>query len=386
MSLLLIATMAGMSLWFMAAAVLPDMAVEAGLSESRLALLSSVVPAGFALGALLFAATGVPDRLDPRYVFAFCALSTAILNALLMVAPIGGPLAVGLRFVTGIVMAGTWPISMKIAVGWSISKRGLLMGSLVAALVIGQAAPYLMAWIGGTNWRLALSFGSALAVVGAVAVLMTSLGPHHAHAPRFKTRALLLAWTIRPVRAAILGYLGHMWEFIAFWSWVGVMTTVSYSSSLDQAEATELGKLTAFLCILAASPACVLTGMIADKVGKARVAATALAVSGVAAVLTALTFGGPVFITFALVIVWGAAVVPDSPQFSAIVADYAPPELVGSLLTFQASLGFLLTALTVQIAPLIAGAFGWPALICILALGPVFGIWAIRPMLNSERS
>jgi MFS family permease len=376
--------MAGMSLWFMAAAVLPDMAAEGGLSEGRLALLSSVVPAGFALGAMLFSTTGIPDRFDPRHVFATCAVVTAVLNALLIVAPIGGAVAVGVRFVTGIVMAGTWPVSMKIAVGWGQSRRGLLMGSLVAALVIGQAAPYLMAWIGGTDWRFALLLGSGLALLGAVAVIMTSLGPHHARALRFETRGLLLAWTDRSVRAAILGYLGHMWEFIAFWSWAGVIAAASYSSTLDRAQAVEFGKLTAFLCILAASPACALTGLIADRWGKAHIAVWSLAISGSAAVLTALTFGGPVYVTFALLLLWGAFVVTDSPQFSAIVADNAPPELVGSLLTFQASLGFLLTAFTVQAAPLVAGAFSWPVLIVLLALGPVFGILASRRLLREE--
>ncbi|CAN0553682.1 unnamed protein product, partial [Laminaria digitata] len=219
--------------------------------------------------------------------------------------------------------------------------------------------------------------------VGAISALVTSLGPHHACASSFRTSVLTLAWTDRRIRAAVLGYLGHMWEFIAFWSWVGVMTALSYASSMDQADATSLGKLTAFLCILAASPACLLTGLVADKVGKARVAASALSVSGTAAVLTALTFGGPPYLTFSLVLLWGAAVVPDSPQFSAIVADNAPPEAVGSLLTFQASLGFLLTVLTVQMAPVIAEAAGWPVLILILALGPVFGLWAIRPVLRS---
>lgn len=383
-TILLLATMAGMSLWFMAAAVLPNMAAEASLSEDRLAALSSAVPAGFALGALLFATLGIPDRLDPRYVFSICALTTAILNALLIFVPIGGGFAIGLRFLTGVVMAGTWPVSMKIAVGWSLSKRGLLMGTLVAALVIGQAAPYLMAWVGGANWRLALLLGSALAVLGAVAVLMTSLGPHHARAARFQSRALLIAWTNVRVRAAILGYLGHMWEFIAFWSWVGVFATVSYASHMDRSDAIEFGKLTAFLCIIAASPVCVLTGIIADKWGKARIAALSLAISGTAAILTALTFGGPIYLTFGLLIIWGAAVVPDSPQFSAIVADNAPADLVGSLLTFQASLGFLLTVLTVQMAPHVASAFGWPIMIGLLALGPIFGLVASRPLLEGN--
>ena len=379
---LIIATMAGMSLWFMAAAILPDMAAEGGIGPQRLALLSSVVPLGFALGAFGIAATGITDRFDPRYVFAVCALVAAILNVALIVAPIGGWLAVVLRTITGAALAGTWPVTMKIAVGWSIARRGSLMGLVAAALMVGQSAPYLMAWIGGTDWRFALSLGSGLSVVGALAVLATSLGPYHARAAQFRTSALSLAWTDRRIRAAILGYLGHMWEFVAFWSWAGVITALSYAPHMTTAEANSLGKLTAFLCILVAAPACLVTGVLADRVGKARVAATALAISGSAAVLTALTFEGPVIVTFVLVLIWGAAVVPDSPQFSAIVSDHAPPDMVGSLLTFQASLGFLLAAATVQIAPFVAEALGWPILMCILALGPVFGIRAIWPELR----
>ncbi len=381
MACLLVATMSGMSLWFMAAAVLPDMAAEAGVTEADLAWLSSVVPAGFGLGAMGFALLGIPDRFDPRRVFAACAAGVAVLNAALLWVPIGGAAAIALRFATGALMAGTWPVSMKIAVGWSVEKRGLLMGTLVGALVVGQAAPYLLAWFGGTDWRLALTLGSVLSAAGGVVILLTGLGPHHVRAAAFRTRAIALAWTDWRIRAAILGYLGHMWEFIAFWAWVGTATAVSYSASMGAEDASSLGKLTAFLCILAAAPVCVWSGRIADRIGKARVAATALAVSGSAAVLTALSFGGPVWLTFALVIVWGAAVVPDSPQFSALVADFAPPELTGSLLTFQASLGFLMTTLTVQAAPVVAGALGWPALLAILALGPVAGLLGFRPVL-----
>lgn len=383
MAFLLMATMAGMSLWFMSAAVLPDMAKEAGLEAAELAWLSSVVPAGFALGALFFALTGIPDRFDPRGVFACCMVGTALVNAALLVVPIGGAAAVALRLAAGALMAGGWPVSMKIAVGWSVQNRGLLMGSLVAALVVGQGAPYMLAWLGGTDWRLAVTLGSLLAACGGVMILFTSLGPYHARATAFRTRAIALAWTDRRIRAAILGYLGHMWEFIAFWAWVGVATAASYANSMGQDDAVSLGKLTAFLCILAASPACVWTGAIADRLGKARVAAWALTTSGVAAVLTAATFGGPVWLTLVLVIIWGAAVVPDSPQFSALVADHAPPELAGSLLTFQASLGFMLTALTVQVAPMIADAMGWPVVLGLLALGPVFGLWGMRPVLRS---
>lgn len=239
-------------------------------------------------------------------------------------------------------------------------------GQPVAALVAGQAVPYLLARFGGADWRLAIMLGSAITAACGFAILLCRLGPHHARATAFRTRAIALVWTDRRIRAAVLGYLGHMWEFIAFWASVGVFASVSYSASLDPDAAVSLGKLSAFLCILAAAPVCVLSGFVADRVGKERVAATALAISGSACVLTALTFDGPVWLTFVLLIVWGAAVIPDSPQFSALVADFAPPDLAGSLLTFQASLGFLMTTLTTPAgapdrrSPRLASCYGGP--------------------------
>lgn len=378
--LMIIATMAGMSLWFMTAAVLPDMAAEAGIDPAGLAWLSSAVQAGFVAGSLTFAQTGIPDRMDPRRVFAVCAIGTAVANAGLLAAPVGGPGAILLRFLTGALMAGVWPIAMKIAIGWGTRDRGLLLGTLAGALTAGKSVPYLLAWLGGADWRIALIMGSVLAAAGGGLALLSDLGPHHARATAFRAHAIGLAWTNRRIRAAIIGYLGHMWEMFVLWAWIGTAVTASFALRMPQADAVSLGKMTAFLCIAAGAPACVCAGALADKIGKARVAAAALATSGAMAVLTAATFGGPVWLTLVLVIVWGAAVVPDSPQFSAIVADNAPPELAGSLVTFQASLGFLLTTFTVQAAPSVAAAWGWPLLLGLLALGPALGLLGMRPV------
>lgn len=375
--LLVVSTMAGMSLWFMTAAVLPDMAADSALTESDLAWLSSAVQAGFVAGSLFFALTGIPDRIDPRRLFAACAIGTAVANAGLLVVPVGGLAAVVCRFVTGALMAGVWPVAMKIGFGWGIRDRGLLIGSLAGALTAGKSVPYLLAWIGGTDWRVAVVSGSLLAAAGGGLVLKSDLGPHHALAASFRPAAVLLAWHNRKIRAAIIGYLGHMWELFVFWAWIGTAAAVSFSNSMADEAAAELGKLAAFLAVLAGAPACALAGRVADRFGKSRVAAAALITSGSAALLTALTFGGPVWLTMALIIVWGAAVVPDSPQFSALVADNAPPELAGSLVTFQASLGFFLTIFTVQYAPAVADAAGWPVLLGMLALGPVAGLLAM---------
>jgi len=381
LAFLLIASAAGMSLWFMTSAILPDIAAELGLPRARQTALSSAVQAGFVAGALVISVTGLADRLDPRWLFAACAFSTALANAALLVVPLDGSFAVALRFLTGALMAGVYPVGMKIAVGWGAADRGLLVGAVVGALAMGKSIPYGLAWAGGADWRLALGLGSVVAALGAGLVLFTRLGPHHRAASGFRPGAIRLALTDRRIRAAFLGYFGHMWELYIFWAWIGAAATASYLAA-GAADPASLGKLTAFLAIAAGAPACVLAGRLADRIGKARVASGAMVASGGLALMTASSFGGTPALTFALCILWGVAVIPDSAQFSALVADYAPPEWAGSLLTFQTALGFLLTVVTVQVAPTVAAVFGWQALLAGLAMGPALGVLAMRPLVR----
>ncbi|MDJ1007351.1 MAG: MFS transporter [Paracoccaceae bacterium] len=381
LTFLLIASGAGMCLWFMTAAVLPDIAAELALPQAQQTALSSAVQAGFVAGALFIAVTGLADLIDPRRLFAACAFGTAGANALLLAAPLDGGLAIALRFLTGALMAGVYPVGMKIAVGWGTADRGLLVGALVGALTLGKSVPYGLAWLGGADWRAALATGSVIAALGAGLVLFTALGPHHRSAPGFRPGAIRLAFTDARIRSAYLGYFGHMWELYIFWAWVGAAATASYLAA-GAADPVSLGKLTAFVAIAAGAPACVLAGRWADRIGKARVALWAMASSGTLALLTAGSFGAAPALTFALFVLWGIAVIPDSAQFSALVADYAPPEWAGSLLTFQTALGFLLTVATVGLAPLVADLFGWQALLAGLAIGPAFGVLAMRPLVR----
>ncbi|MFC4350560.1 MFS transporter [Fodinicurvata halophila] len=384
LTLLVLAEAVGMNLWFTSAAVLPDMAREGTISLDRQALLSSSVQAGFVLGALIVSISGLADRYDPRRVFAVSALMAAAVNLLLLLPPLGSDLAVASRFLTGALLAGVYPVGMKLAVGWGLKDRGLLVGLLVGGLTLGKSMPYLAAYLGGTDWRLAILAASLLAALGGLLVLGVGLGPHHATAPRFRPAAIVLAWRDTRIRRAYIGYLGHMWELYAMWAWVAAAAGASYAARLDQAAAESLAKLTAFLAIALGGLACILAGRLADRHGKAEVAITALVVSGSAAILSALSFGGPVWLSLLLFLVWGLAVIPDSAQFSAIVADFAPPHLTGSLLAFQTALGFGLTIATVQLTPLAAGALGWPATLALMAIGPIIGLIAMRPLCTTR--
>lgn len=369
-----------MSLWFVSAAILVDMSREANLSAATQAALSSAVQAGFVIGAVVLALFGVADRYQPRYVIALFATIAAVANALLLVVIPGSFTAIALRAITGACLAGVYPVGMKIAVGWGQQDRGLLVGLLVGGLTLGSAAPHLLAYLGGADWRITVITASLLALVAAALVLATRNGPLHVKAARFNPRVVTTAWTNKSIRSAYGGYLGHMWELYAMWSWIGVALAYSFSQQLDETAASQFAKLIAFSVIGIGAVTSAMAGWIADRIGKAELTIFAMIGSGVSAILFALTFGGAIWITVLIALVWGATIIPDSAQFSVSVADNAPADQAGSLLTFQTALGFALTIVTVQLTPVVAEAVGWAATMALLALGPAFGVYAMWPL------
>ena len=232
------------------------------------------------------------------------------------------------------------------------------------------------------DWRVSLytwtkGIASGVYLVAALLVLRVGIGPYHARATAFDPAVIATAWTNRRVRLAYAGYFGHMWELYAMWAWIAAATAASYGASLPAPEAERLAKLTAFVAIALGGLACAGAGLAADRIGKANVTIVAMVASGAAALATASTFGGAPWLTFTIVVLWGIAIVPDSAQFSALVADAAPPAQAGSLMSLQTALGFALTILTVQATPLLAVTLGWPLVLAGLALGPAFGVVAM---------
>lgn len=375
-----VSQVAAMTLWFSATAIIPALQAEHGLDSTTASLFTSAVQLGFVVGTLASALLSLADRWDPRRLFMWSALAAAAANGAILLFDPGSAPVILLRFATGVCMAGIYPVGMKLASTWAEGDMGTLLGLLVGALTLGSAAPHLFNALGGIDWRLTLATGSVSALAAALTIRLSGIGPNVGKTPPFNPRFALAAWTTRSLRLANLGYLGHMWELYAMWAWIGVATLVSYQTTMPEADAISLSKLTAFLAIGLGGLTCFLGGWFADRIGKAQVTIVAMAISGLAALGTAASFGGPPWITFVIVIVWGMAIIPDSPQFSGLVADASPPEIAGSLMTFQTAIGFALTIFTVQITPVFVAATSWPTAIAVMAFGPAFGVFFMRKL------
>jgi len=370
------AQVAALSVWFSSAAVLPDLDAQYALSELQKAAYTSAVQLGFVVGALASAVLNLADRLDPRRFFAASALVAGAANAGLLALDPASEGAIALRFVAGAALAGVYPVGLKLAAGWGVRDRGLLVGLLVGALTLGSAMPHLVSALAPIGWRGVILATSGASTLAALLIVFASLGPYHGHAERFRPDRALLIWTDRRLRLVNLGYLGHMWELYAMWAWIGA--AIAAGGSLASATGEGGGSLIAFGVIAIGAGGCIAAGLWADRIGKAEVTILAMAASGSCAVLTGILYDAPAWLLLPVLLVWGVTIVADSAQFSALIADYAPRGSTGTMLTMQTCQGFLLTVVTVQAMPALAGWLGWPAALASLALGPLGGILAMQ--------
>lgn len=389
LALIMIAEVATMTLWFSATAVVPAMRAEAHIPADLAAWFTSGVQLGFVAGTLASALLGLADRLDGRLLFCACGLLAAAANLAILALPPDSWAIVGLRFVTGACMAGIYPVGMRLAAGWARGDIGLLVGLLVGALTLGSASPHLFLTLGGLDWRLTLLAGSAAALLGSLLILGVREGPATRRAARFEPAHVLRYWTDRPIRYANFGYLGHMWELYAMWAWLSVYLAGAYASAAGPDAGLWAAVVTfAAIGLGGAGAGAVAAGFAADRVGRTLVTSACMAVSGACAALVGFLYGGPPALLTAVVLLWGLTIVADSAQFSAGVAELSEPDTVGTMLTLQTSVGFLLTLATIHMVPWFADVVGWRWAFLPLALGPAFGVWAmlrLRAMPESRR-
>ncbi len=363
-----------MSLWFGVSSVVPTLRVELGYSEAVASGLTIAVQLGFVAGTLLSAVFNLSDVFSTRKLLTLSAFAGAIANAAFALAPSEPWLALTIRFLTGVSLAGIYPPGMKLMATWFRSGRGLALGVLVGALTLGKASPYLVNWI-GSSWRATVLFASLSSLLGGLIVLLlVREGPLSLGTAPFDPRQVITILKTRGVRLANFGYFGHMWELYAMWTWLPVMLRSSFARSGSSASLAEIGS---FLVIGSGALGCVIAGAVADRAGRTIVTSLAMAVSGSCCLLIGFLYGGSPVLLLIVATIWGATIVADSAQFSACVTELGDPRYVGTALTFQTCIGFLLTTVSIALVPWLVERVGWEWAFTFLMPGPLLGTIAM---------
>ena len=383
--LLSLAELLGMSLWFTGTAVIPQIT---HLWHADLALgswLTIAVQIGFSIGAITFALFNIPDVFSPIKVLVVSALLAAAANAAFAFFAAEPLTAILLRGATGFFLAGVYPVGMKIIAGWFQRGRGLALGIMIGALTVGSAVPHAANAIGGIPWKGVILLGSLQALLGAVFVAIgVREGPFAMPQSRFDPAQVFEIVRNKPLRLANLGYLGHMWELYSMWGWIAVIFAASTGWPRVQYE------WVAALAIAIGAVGCIWAGSASDRLQdqqasmrvaqRARVTMIAMAISSACCVLAALVLHRPALL-IPLAMIWGIAVIADSAQFSTIISEVSDKNYVGTALTCQVALGFLLTAGVIRLIAAIAARYGWNWALASMALGPLLGIWAMSGLL-----
>ncbi|HXD40755.1 MAG TPA: MFS transporter [Ramlibacter sp.] len=382
---------AGTSLWFAVNAVMPDLQQAWGLPAASVGMLTSAVQLGFVTGTLVFALLMLADRFLPSRVFLVCSVLGALLNAGTLLADGRLPLLVALRFGVGFLLAGIYPVGMKLAASWYRERLGAVMGVLIGALVLGTALPHGLRALAGDSGALAFTIAgyrpwqavvigvSLLAALGGLATaLLVPVNPDAPRGARITPKALALIWSDRRLRASTFGYFGHMWELYAFYVLVPLIVLTRLAGTAVSAAA--------FWAIAAGFAGCVVGGLLVRRFGSARVAQLQLATSAACCLAAPLLLAAPLPLFMAWVLLWGATVVGDSPQFSTLTAQNAPAAVVGSVLTFTNCIGFAISVVSIEL--FVRAVQAWPlaGVLPWLALGPALGLWMLRPLVVATAS
>lgn len=382
LALIVLAQLLGTSLWFTGNSAAADLANEWALTTSDLGRITIAVQAGFILGTLLFAATGLADRFHASHIFCISSVFGALANAGFALLATGVGSAFLFRFATGVALAGIYPLGMKLVVSWTPEKTGHALGWLVGTLTFGTALPHLVRGLGAAwTWQTVVLVSSGLSLIGGLLILQLGDGPHLPKRSPVRFGQVASLFRLPAFRAAAFSYFGHMWELYALWTITPLLAAgVAQGLGWDSPGAVSLA---AFAIIAAGGIGCIAGGTWSHHVGSGRVAGAALATSGLLCLLFPIAGFLHAGLLLALLLVWGLTVVADSPQFSALVARAVPSEMVGTALTAQNCIGFAITLASIQLTTSEWAALG-PKVVWLLAPGPLIGLIFLSPLLRNK--
>jgi len=372
----------GLSVWFSATAVVPSLRAEWGIGSTASVWLTASVQIGFVAGAVTSAVFNLADRTPPQQLLAASALCAATCTAALALFVNSLAAAIPLRFLTGMFLAGVYPVGMKLMASWSQSTdRGRTFGVLLGALTLGSALPHLISGFGPLPWRSVMLAAAALTAAAAVVALtLITPGPHLdiraiTHNPGYA----IAIFAQRGPRLVSLGYFGHMWELYAMWTWLAMFVAAGRAERGDAA-ASSTGLIVFVAIGVAGTAGCLLGGWASDRFGRPPAAVAALVISGACCAASPVFFAAPTAVLIVFLLVWGAAVIADSGVFSTSLSETTDPRFVGTVLTAQTAIGFLLTVVTIQLIPLVADLIGWHYAFLLLAPGPLIGAVAMSAL------
>ncbi|WP_309571539.1 MFS transporter [Deinococcus sp.] len=378
LTLLGVAVVLSMAPWFSAAAVLPQLRAEWHLSPQAGSWLALAVQLGFVLGAVGSALLNLADRVPSRVLILIGAVGAGLANVALLGAHSGGP-AFGLRALVGVALALVYPPALRAMSAYFRQGRGLALGVMVGALTLGSASPHLVNGLGGADWHTVIAATSGLAVLGGLVAALVGPGPHRTPAPPFRPAQAWQALGARGPALATVGYLGHMWELYAMWTWFALYYT-GVLGGPGIADVTQHAALATFAVVGVGALGCVLGGILGDRWGRTRVTELSMWLSGGSAALLAMLVSAPPAVVLAISVFWGFWIIADSAQFSTMVSEIAEPAYVGTAMTAQLALGYLLTAVSIALVPVLEPRIGWRGIFLLWSVGPTIGALAMRAL------
>ena len=374
-----------LTVWFSANAITPQLVNLWDLNQANLALLSIILIVGFVLGGFIYSVFNLPDLVKTPLFFSLNAFLAALGNFMVAFSP-NFPFFITFRFITGFFLAGVYPTSMKLISSWFKRSRGFAIGILLGALTAGSGLPYIFNLTGLPNWRILLSISSLLALIGAILIyLFIQEGSHVVRGAKFQFSNIKELFSKKSVRYANYAYFGHMWELYAFWVWIPKFLQEVHSRTNPGFSVNLYFSLGTFLVFVFGALGNIIGGKIADSIGRTKFNIIMLVISGSNSLIIGFFLNNAIA-ALLIAIIWGLTIVPDSPQYSAMISELSNPAYIGTTLAIQTALGFALSNISIWLLPIMVDLTGWTYGFMFLAVGPFLAIYSLMKLRKESDS